>query len=600
MGKSVEKGVITTDRRTFMKGAALVGAAAAVSGLVGCSPKTSDDTGSDDAVGNRWQSAAAVSWHTAPNPIDESKIADGGTYDVIVVGGGESGLWTTRSTSKNGLSVAVIEMQTEENHMWIGGEVGTINSQWALSHGARTIDPQEFMREVFRRNEGRSDQRLIKDYVEHSGELLDWAIQDIDTTWMEENTHIGSCPPDDRMVMDPSDYKFYTGTTIFRSPSAGLSEWNWGPTILSHHRDQSIADGAVWNYNQHAEYLEKDGSGRVVSVVVLDQEGGTYLRYTATKGIILTGGDFAGNEDMMRDINDEYRHLAESLGDIELATVAPMMLTRDGSVIQMGVWAGGHIEVGPHSGMNTGQAGPETPWGPGSPMLNQNGLRFCDECAGGTEGSAYLVPRQPKGSVVAINDANWQDLVYTMPPAHEAVDYRRSQGWPETVDSMNAVQPGDKPTTAIAYSSQPDVYCAQTIEELVKIVGIWDESQQKAAIAEIEKYQGYCQNGEDEDFAKDSRILAVTRLDTPPYYAVVGSTTSINPGLCQTTGLDTDYQHHVLDDDLAPIPGLFAAGNDSGNRFIVQYATPLSGMSLGFCLTEGMLLGQRIASGEIS
>ena len=46
---------------------------------------------------------------------------------------------------------------------------------------------------------------------------------------------------------------------------------------------------------------------------------------------------------------------------------------------------------------------------------------------------------------------------------------------------------------------------------------------------------------------------------------------------------------------LAPMPGLYSIGNNSGNRYIVNYATPLSGMSLGFCLTEGMTLGKKLA-----
>lgn len=593
-------------RRTFLQGATTAIAGAAVlgasSGITGCSPKEASGSGSSadsTTTDNRWQSEAGAAWRTAPAAVSESEIEDGGTYDLIVIGGGQAGTWAARSATMNGLTVAVIESQTEEKFMWIGGELGTINSQWALDHGSKKVDTQDFMREVFRRNQGRNNQRFVKDYVEHSGELADWAIGQMDTTWMEQNTHVGSCPPDDRMIMDPSDYKYYTGTTIFRAPEAGLSDWCW-KEVMQKQVDETNANGGVRLFNHHAEYLEKDGDGRVVSAVVLDNDSGTYKRFTGKKAVVLCGGDFAGNVDMLRDINDEYRHLAESMGDIELAACTPMFLDRDGSAIAMGVWAGGHIEVGPRAGMNTGQAGPEAPWGPGSLLLNQNGMRFCDECAGGAEGSAYMVPRQTKGAVVAINDANWQDIVYTMPPCHEAVDYRRTIGWPTTISEMEAVTAGSEPSSVTAYSSTAKVYCANTIEELVKVVGVWDDEQQKAAIAEIQRYQGYATAGADEDFAKDSRILAVTRCDTAPFYAVVGQTTAMNPGLCQTCGLDVDSEHRVLDSDLQPISGLFSLGNNSGNRFIVQYATPLSGMSLGYCLTEGMLFGQRLADGTIA
>jgi succinate dehydrogenase/fumarate reductase flavoprotein subunit len=593
-----------------------VATGAAALGLAGCAPQqtaaeagnsgssaTADDGGTNAAqpaakTANRWQSEAAAAWRTSPQAIDEALITDGGGFDLVVVGGGQSGTWLAESAAKSGLSVAVIEAQQEAEHTYVGGEVGTINNPWALAHGAREIDTQDFMREVFRRNQGRNNQRIIKDYVEHSGALLQEVIEDMGEEWMTANTHIGSCPPDKRIVMDPSGYKYYLGTVIFRNPSASLIEWSW-VEVMKKHRDASRNLGVTWLFGHHAEYLEKDASGRVSVCVVRNTEDDSYLRIAGSKGVVLTGGDFAGNVDMLRDINDEYRNLAESLGDIELAVCAPMFLPRDGSAIAMGVWADGHIEVGPHAGMNTGQAGPEAPWGPGSLMLNQKGLRFCDECAGGAEGSAYMVPRQPKGSVVAINDANWQNIVYTMPPCHEAVDYRREISWPKTVSDMEAVAVGSEPTDVAAYSSTAKVFCANTIEELVKIVDVWDEGEQKAAIAEIKRYQGFAAAGVDEDFCKDPRILAATRCDTAPFYAVVGGTTAMNPGLTQTCGLDIDAEHHVLDTDLRPIPGLFAAGNSAGNRFVVQYATPLSGMSLGFCLTEGTLLGQRLANGEI-
>ena len=274
---------------------------------------------------------------------------------------------------------------------YIGGEVGTINNPWALEHGATETDGQDFIREIYRRNAGRSNQRFIRDYVEYSGTLLQEVIEEMGTDWVEENAHVFSCPPNELMVSDPSDYKYYTGTVIFRPPSMGRTAWAWND-VMHKMAEDAKASGAQWFYSNHAEYLEKDDSGRVVSVIMKNVDDGTYQRVTGTKGIVLCGGDFNGNVDMLRDINDEYRYLAESYGDIELAGALPMFYDRDGSAIAMGVWAGGHIEVGPHAGMNTGQASVSTPWGPGALLLNQKGKRFCDECAGGTEGSGYMAP----------------------------------------------------------------------------------------------------------------------------------------------------------------------------------------------------------------
>ena len=548
---------------------------------------------------NRWTTEASAAWRTPCDPVEESDIADAGTFDVIVVGGGQSGTWAAKSCAENGLTVAVVEQQPEDTMQYIGGEVGTINNKWALEHGADETDGLAFMREIFRRNATRSNQAFIRDYVDHSGEILQKVIEEMGEDWVAENAHVGSCPHDERMIMDPSGFNFYTGTVIFRPPSMKRQAWAWNDVMHKMAQDARDA-GATWFFSNHAEYLEKDGSGRVVSVVFKDVDTEACQRATATKAIVLCGGDFNGNTDMLRDINDEYRHLAESLGDIEIASTMPIFYSRDGSAIAMGVWAGGHIEVGPRAGMNTGQAGIGAPWGPGSLTLNQKGKRFCDECAGGTEGIGYLVPRQPKGSVVTFEDANWQDLVYAMPPAHGAVDTAHANNWPLLVETMGQLKAGDAPGECNNQDDVYEVYCADTMEDLVDMVGVWDDEQKERALEEIKRYQDMAAAGLDEDYAKDSRILAVTKLDTPPFYAVVASTSAISAGLCQTTGLDVDDDHHVVDTAHEPIPGLFALGNSSGNRFIVQYATPLSGMSLGYCMTEGTLFGERLAAGEIA
>ena len=606
-------------RRNFVKGASALAAAAMATAPVTALadeaaaeeaeataeevPPAADGETAEQPVSatpsHRWQSEAGAAWRTAPAPVDESLVNDGGTFDLVIVGGGQSGTWTARSASQNGLTVAVIEGQAEDAMQYIGGEVGTINNPWALEHGATETDGQDFIREIYRRNAGRSNQHFIRDYVEYSGALLQEVIEEMGADWVEENAHVFSCPPNELMVSDPSDYKYYTGTVIFRPPSMGRTAWAWND-VMHQMAEDAKASGAQWFYGNHAEYLEKDDSGRVVSVIMKNVDDGTYQRVTGTKGIVLCGGDFNGNVDMLRDINDEYRYLAESYGDIELAGALPMFYDRDGSAIAMGVWAGGHIEVGPHAGMNTGQVSVSTPWGPGALLLNQKGKRFCDECAGGTEGSGYMAPRQPRGAIVSIADANWQNIVYAMPACHGAVDYAHVNNWPMLCDGMAQIKPGDAPGEATTQDDIFSVYCAETIEELVDMLDVWDDAQKQAALTEIARYQEFAKNGVDEDFAKDPRILAVSALDTPPFYACVGKSDAIGAGLCQTCGLDVDSDHHVVDSNIEPIPGLFALGNTSGNRFIVQYATPLAGMSLGYCLTEGTLLGRRIASGEIA
>lgn len=58
----------------------------------------------------------------------------------------------------------------------------------------------------------------------------------------------------------------------------------------------------------------------------------------------------------------------------------------------------------------------------------------------------------------------------------------------------------------------------------------------------------------------------------------------------------TDADGHVLDSNFKPIKGLYAAGNNAGGRFIVVYQSPMAGISIGMAITDGCLLGERLAS----
>ena len=70
---------------------------------------------------------------------------------------------------------------------------------------------------------------------------------------------------------------------------------------------------------------------------------------------------------------------------------------------------------------------------------------------------------------------------------------------------------------------------------LIKIADTWEEiaewigADPKMLIATVKKYNTFCENGYDEEFAKDKRLLHP--LTEAPFYAVKGNVT-----LVDTTG----------------------------------------------------------------
>ena len=180
-------GGVHFNRRSFFKGIAATGAMATIAAATPAASQSSSET-----------KTAAKTWRDKPDPIDESLISDGGTYDVVVVGGGNAGLLCARVAAMKGASVAVIENQAEKSYPWVGTEVGTVNSQYAQDHGAPRIDEDDFLREWARRNVIRHNPKRASYFVKNSGKILDWVIKDLDKEWLAENSHVMSCPPRQR------------------------------------------------------------------------------------------------------------------------------------------------------------------------------------------------------------------------------------------------------------------------------------------------------------------------------------------------------------------------------------------------------------------
>ena len=95
----------------------------------------------------------------------------------------------------------------------------------------------------------------------------------------------------------------------------------------------------------------------------------------------------------------------------------------------------------------------------------------------------------------------------------------------------------------------------ETIAEACEPFGIDAAELQKT----VEKWNGYCKDGADPDF---NYRAALNPIEGGPYYIL-----AYKPSVHYTMGglhINTDAQ--VLDSDAAPIPGLFAAGEQAGHK----------------------------------
>jgi hypothetical protein len=483
-----------------------------------------------------------------------------------------------------------------------------------LDRGAPRTDEGELLRELARRNVIRHNPKRASYYVKNSGRIFDWILSVADKEWVAKNCHAMCCPPPSTVIREVSGWKFYYGTVAFECHNEPFNK-SWSGLLMMNH-EKAVADGAKWFFQHHAEICDVDGSGAVTGVVAKRADG-KYIRFKARKGVALCAGGFASNLEMVIDILDTVRHEAEARGvDLDLLVKnasrgrggemmgGGMGYARDGSSIKLGIWAGGHIEIGPRATMGAGD--PAT--GPWFLQLNRNGERFCDEAAG------TPLPHPDCTALVTLYDANWKKILYMMPPRHGAPDTADAGEMSKRLVALDHIKPGppskDQQPLAGGYYGLPGVSgttcCANTIEELFDYMDCYKGEALKKALAEIKRYNEMCEKGVDEDFGKDPRIMKVTALKDPPFYGSVsggglgaggmgGPGSGINGGMVTTTGLDTDADGRVLNSDFEPIKGLYAAGNNAGGRYIVVYQSPLAGISLGMAITEGYMLGEMLA-----
>ena len=86
----------------------------------------------------------------------------------------------------------------------------------------------------------------------------------------------------------------------------------------------------------------------------------------------------------------------------------------------------------------------------------------------------------------------------------------------------------------------------------------------------------------------------MSAIDEPPYYAARFA----EQGSHTMDGLVIDTDMRVLDDDMQPIPGLFAAGDNSGCFLGITYMGNAAGNAAGRGITFGRHAGRVAALGE--
>ncbi len=582
---------------------------------------------------------ATPDWLGEKPEIDEDDIADTTEADVIVIGGGNAGLACAVTAAEGGKRVVVLEAQAEDSMFWYGlHQIGTVNSKWCMDAGCPEIDKAEFIADWQRRSLGYTNPCLVKKFVDNSGEMVDWLMENSPESVREATIVelIDNCAVEYyENGGDINGYRCWKGTITYPMNAGSFggggddsieSEASGGKALIA--KSEGLGAQWLWGYKGvvletvqeevacQVEQVGEDGVDvisegtetrtRVTGVIAQDAEG-NYHRFKG-ESFVLSAGDYGANNAMYRELQQNQRELYDAHG-LDISTMRCAGFGRDGSGIKMGMWAGGSMDpiqrtlISPEVVYSSDRYSVNLLIRQGTYRfalwLDSDLQRFCDEEFMGAFGIIEQMERRKFGRFYAFFDSKYKTLLSRSAPEHFCAG--RDDSLDETL--AHWVERGELGEETAGTSGEttwsvgtPCHFAANTWEELFSYMGL-SEEQAAAAKASIDRYNEMAAQGKDTDFGRDPRVLLP--IDEPPFFGMIQVQEKPALGTVSLNGLVIDANQRVLDKNYAPIEGLYASGNNSGGRFGTHYSTPIQGVSLGMALTLGRVLGKELSGQEI-
>ena len=479
--------------------------------------------------------------------IDESLIASTEECDVVVVGAGAAGLAAAAAAAEEGASVVCLEKLASS--MGAGTYYGFINTQLLAANGVEHVDENARSKELYEASLGAGDPAVIRAFVTSCAQVGDW-LDDI----AAQTGNQAMCS----MEMGTESTHYYDDADSGSSAYGALTAYGESLDV-------------TYVYSCPAVALECDEGGRVTGVVAHNLDTDEYVRYNAVGGVVLACGGFSASSELME------RYIPWV--DVD-ATVnySPIALSSDteangnvGDAITMALAAGAADPVGPLCPMIHFIQG-AMPFA-GTLLVNGAGKRFMDE---GTsmEVTAQTLMRQPGHAMFQIADSKPSGMALMMT---QTASGSEDEDAPEGMPAEGEATGGHGPSAMMGAPDGPEY---DTLEELAEANGFDPD----VLIATVTRWNELVASGVDEDFGSD--FTFAVSIDTPPYTC----TQSDACLLAAMGGPQIDARMRVLDKSLAPIPGLYAAGNCADNFYGANYPMQVqSGVARAFCTVSGYL-----------
>ena len=547
------------------------------------------------AGGDTAASSSDEDWLGTEPEIDESKVAKTVDVDVAVVGCGIAGVAACRSVAEDGGLVAAFEKA--DGPQCRSGEYAVINGRVQAKWGRDTWTREQIddiIDSHMVESTYRCKRSIMSKWAHNIGDAFDW--------WVEANPDLYYAETTRSAIPDESADNFII--PIFY-PLPEHYDWKQErfpcyPTSVEFKPDQhvtveanmqkAIDTGNVQTfYGCFVEKLIMD-NGRCVGLYARDAATGEYIKCNASKGVILSTGDYSQNTKMLKHFCPEV--IENNIQCLFTNVDVEGNFTNQGDGIQLGMWAGAQVQQSHapmihHMGGGADLAGVGVMGNAGFLNLDLNGKRFMNEDLPGQQLENQIELQKNRESW-QIFDSNWPEQLPYMPAAHGGACYYENYASEDEGPKNNTTYRNYKsPYQLEAAVADGRAVKADTLEELVAKIYPDDTAAQQTALDSIQRYNELAKAGYDEDFHKPaSRMWAV---ENGPFYADKFTTALL---LVCIGGLESDEDCHTFDADRNVIPGLYVTGNIQGNRFATEYPIGLKGVSHSMAMYYGYVAGK--------
>ena len=547
------------------------------------------------AGGDTAASSSDEDWLGTEPEIDESKVAKTVDVDVAVVGCGIAGVAACRSVAEDGGLVAAFEKA--DGPQCRSGEYAVINGKVQAKWGRDTWTREQIddiIDSHMVESTYRCKRSIMSKWAHNIGDAFDW--------WVEANPDLYYAETTRSAIPDESADNFII--PIFY-PLPEHYDWKQErfpcyPTSVEFKPDQhvtveanmqkAIDTGNVQTfYGCFVEKLIME-DGRCVGLYARDAATGEYIKCNASKGVILSTGDYSQNTKMLKHFCPEV--IENNIQCLFTNVDVEGNFTNQGDGIQLGMWAGAQVQQSHapmihHMGGGADLAGVGVMGNAGFLNLDLNGKRFMNEDLPGQQLENQIELQKNRESW-QIFDSNWPEQLPYMPAAHGGACYYEDYASEDEGPKNNTTYRNYKsPYQLEAAVADGRALKADTLEELVAKIYPDDTAAQQTALDSIQRYNELAKVGYDEDFHKPaSRMWAV---ENGPFYADKFTTALL---LVCIGGLESDKDCHTFDADRNVIPGLYVAGNIQGNRFATEYPIGLKGVSHSMAMYYGYVAGK--------